>query len=74
MKYGEILKPHICDSIALLKEARKAGKRVLLEGQLGALRDIYYGIYPYPTSSSTIAGFGAVGAGYFSQEVLWSPA
>ena len=69
MKYGEILKPHICDSIALLKDARKAGKRVLLEGQLGALRDIIYGIYPYPTSSSTIAGFGAVGAGYFSREV-----
>jgi adenylosuccinate synthase len=69
MKYGEILKPHICDSIALFKKAQKSGKQVLLEGQLGALRDIIYGIYPYPTSSSTIAGFGAVGAGYFSQEV-----
>jgi adenylosuccinate synthase len=69
MQYGDILKPHICDSIALLKDAQKSGKRILLEGQLGALRDIYYGIYPYPTSSSTIAGFGAVGAGYFSQEV-----
>jgi adenylosuccinate synthase len=69
IRYGEILKPHICDSIALLKDARKTGKRVLLEGQLGALRDIIYGIYPYPTSSSTIAGFGAVGAGYFGQEV-----
>ena len=69
MKYGEILKPYICDSIALLKNAQKSGKRVLLEGQLGALRDIIYGIYPYPTSSSTIAGFGMVGAGYFSQEI-----
>jgi adenylosuccinate synthase len=68
MRYGEILKPHICDSVALLRDARKAGKQVLLEGQLGALRDIIYGIYPYPTSSSTIAGFGAVGAGYFSRE------
>ena len=68
-KYGEILKPHICDSLALLKDARKAGKGVLLEGQLGALRDIIYGIYPYPTSSSTIAGFGPVGAGYFSREL-----
>lgn len=68
-KYGEILKPHICDSVTLLKDAQKSGKRVLLEGQLGALRDIFYGIYPYPTSSSTIASFGAVGAGYFSQEV-----
>jgi adenylosuccinate synthase len=69
IKYGEILKPHICDSVTLLKEAQKSGKRVLFEGQLGALRDIYYGIYPFPTSSSTIASFGAVGAGYFSQEV-----
>ena len=69
MKYGAILKPYVCDSITLLKDAQKSGKRVLLEGQLGALRDIIYGIYPYPTSSSTIAGFGAVGAGYFSQEV-----
>jgi adenylosuccinate synthase len=68
-KYGEILKPHICDSLALLKDARKAGKGVLLEGQLGASRDIIYGIYPYPTSSSTIAGFGPVGAGYFSREL-----
>ena len=69
IKYGEILKPHICDSIALLNDARKAGKVVLLEGQLGALRDIIYGIYPYTTSSSTIAGFGPVGAGYFNPEV-----
>ncbi len=69
MKYGEMLQPYICDSIALLKNAQKSGKRVLLEGQLGALRDIIYGIYPYPTSSSTIAGFGMVGAGYFSQEI-----
>jgi adenylosuccinate synthase len=69
IKYGEILKPHVCDSITLLKDAQKSGKSVLLEGQLGALRDIIYGIYPYSTSSSTIAGFGAVGAGYFSQEM-----
>ncbi len=68
-KYGEILKPYICDSVVLLKNAQKSGKRVLLEGQLGALRDIFYGIYPYPTSSSTIASFGAVGAGYFGQEM-----
>lgn len=69
MKYGEILKPHICDSVTLLKEAQKRGRRVLLEGQLGALRDIIYGIYPFPTSSSTIASFGAVGSGYFSSEM-----
>lgn len=41
----------------------------MLEGQLGALRDVFYGIYPFPTSSSTIASFGVAGAGYFSQEV-----
>ncbi len=69
MKYGELLKPHICDSVTLLREAQKRGKRVLLEGQLGALRDIIYGICPFPTSSSTIASFGAVGAGYFSSEI-----
>jgi adenylosuccinate synthase len=68
VKYFQILKPHICDSVTMLREAKKAGSRILLEGQLGALRDIVYGIYPYPTSSSTIAAFGAVGAGYFSSE------
>lgn len=67
--YGEILKPYICDSVTLLKNAQKSGKRILLEGQLGALRDVIYGIYPFPTSSSTIASFGMAGAGYFSREV-----
>ncbi len=68
MQWGAILKPHICDSIKLLKDAQKAGARILMEGQLGALRDIIYGIYPYSTSSNTIAGFGPVGSGYFGQE------
>lgn len=69
MRYGDVLKSHICDTVTLLEEAGKSGKRVLLEGQLGALRDIFYGIYPFPTSSSTVAAFGKAGAGYFSQEV-----
>jgi adenylosuccinate synthase len=68
LQWGEILKPHICDSIQLLKEAQKSGARILMEGQLGALRDVIYGIYPFSTSSNTIAGFGPVGSGYFGQE------
>jgi adenylosuccinate synthase len=67
-KYGDILKPHICDCITLLKDALLKNKRVLLEGQLGALRDIYFGIYPFTTSSSTVAGFGSMGAGCFTWE------
>jgi len=57
------LAPLVADTTSLLLEAVKAGKTVLLEGQLGTLRDPDHGIYPYPTSSSPLAGFGAVGAG-----------
>jgi adenylosuccinate synthase len=60
---AERIRPFVCDTTALLHEALAAGKRILLEGQLGALRDPDHGIYPYPTSSSPLAGFGAVGAG-----------
>lgn len=60
---GQLLEPFICDTVALLHEALAQNKRILLEGQLGALRDPDHGIYPYPTSSSTLAGFAAVGAG-----------
>ena len=60
---GQQLKPFVCDTVALLHEALAQNKRILLEGQLGALRDPDHGIYPYPTSSSTLAGFAAVGAG-----------
>jgi adenylosuccinate synthase len=67
-RYGTILKPHIADTIQLLKEADKGGSRIILEGQLGALKDVIYGIYPYSTSSSTIASYGAIGAGYFGKE------
>ena len=51
------------DSTALLQQALRSGKRILLEGQLGALRDPDHGIYPYTTSSSPLAGFATVGAG-----------
>ena len=67
-QWGDILKPHICDSIKLLKNAQKANSRILMEGQLGALRDVIYGIYPFSTSSNTVAGFGPVGSGYFGSE------
>jgi adenylosuccinate synthase len=57
------LEPFVTDTHALLTEALREGKRILLEGQLGALRDPDHGIYPYPTSSSPLAGFACVGAG-----------
>ncbi len=60
---GEKLHGYVCDTTRLLYEANKAGKVILLEGQLGTLRDPDHGIYPYTTSSSPLAGFGCVGAG-----------
>jgi adenylosuccinate synthase len=59
----EKLAPYVADTTTLLLEAGAAGKTILLEGQLGTLRDPDHGIYPYPTSSSPLAGFGSVGAG-----------
>jgi adenylosuccinate synthase len=67
-EYGDILKPHICNTTKLLQEATKGRKTIILEGQLGTLRDVFYGIYPFSTSSSTIAAYGATGAGYFAHE------
>ena len=60
---GERIQPFVCDTTTLLHGALDDGKRVLVEGQLGALRDPDHGIYPYPTSSSPLAGYAAVGAG-----------
>lgn len=60
---AEKLRPFVCDTTTMLYEACSRGERILLEGQLGALRDPDHGIYPYSTSSSTLAGFAAVGAG-----------
>ena len=57
------LAPFVTDTTMLLMDAVEAGKTVLVEGQLGTLRDPDHGIYPYPTSSSPLAGFAAVGAG-----------
>ncbi|WP_010270009.1 adenylosuccinate synthase [Paenibacillus senegalensis] len=63
MELAERLRPFVCDTTVLLREARESGQKILLEGQLGALRDPDHGIYPYSTSSSTLAGFASVGAG-----------
>jgi adenylosuccinate synthase len=60
---GQRIKPLVCDTTSLLHEALTEGKQILVEGQLGALRDPDHGIYPYPTSSSPLAGFASVGAG-----------
>ena len=62
-KLGQRLAPYVVDTTQYLYGALKEGKRILLEGQLGALRDLEHGIYPYTTSSSPLAGYGTVGAG-----------
>ena len=61
--YGGILKPHICDAFGLLEAANAAGKDIMFEAQLGALRDIDYGIYPFTSSSNPIAAYAPVGCG-----------
>lgn len=63
MEYKEKIAPYVCDAHAYLQQAIKDGKEILLEGQLGTLKDPDFGIYPMVTSSSTLAGYGAVGAG-----------
>lgn len=63
MEYKEKIAPYVCDTHAYLQHAIKDGKEILLEGQLGTLKDPDFGIYPMVTSSSTLAGYGAVGAG-----------
>jgi adenylosuccinate synthase len=60
---ARLIKPMVCDTTMYLHQAVKEGKTILLEGQLGSLRDPDHGIYPYTTSSSPLAGFGTVGAG-----------
>lgn len=62
-EYGDRLKPFICDTGIYLDKAVKEGKRIMFEAQLGALRDIDFGIYPFTSSSSTIASYAPIGAG-----------
>lgn len=62
-KFGDGLAPYICDTTIYLSEAVKAGKNIMFEAQLGALRDIDFGIFPYTSSSSTIASYAPIGSG-----------
>ena len=68
-EYAAFIKPCVTDTSKLLRDAIKEGKNVLLEGQLGTLKDTDHGIYPYVTSSSTLAGYAAVGAGIPPYEI-----
>lgn len=61
--YCEKIKPYICDTGAFLKDAQAKGKNILFEAQLGSLRDLDYGIYPYTTSSNTTAAYAPIGSG-----------
>ena len=68
-EYRKMVEPYVCDVSAFLQEAIKEGKNILLEGQLGALKDPDFGIYPMVTSSSTLAAYGAIGAGIPPYEI-----
>ncbi len=69
MEYKEMVAPYVCDVSSYLWEALKSGKNILLEGQLGTLKDPDHGIYPMVTSSSTLAAYGAIGAGIPPYEI-----
>lgn len=69
MEYRDLIAPYVGDVNIYVHEALKAGKNILLEGQLGSLKDPDFGIYPMVTSSSTLAGYGAVGAGIPPYEI-----
>lgn len=67
--YREMIRPYVCDVSAYLHNAIKEGKKILLEGQLGSLKDPDHGIYPMVTSSSTLAAYGSIGAGIPPYEI-----
>ena len=69
LEYRTMVEPYVRDVAAFLHDAIKAGKNILLEGQLGALKDPDFGIYPMVTSSSTLAAHGAIGAGVPPYEI-----
>lgn len=73
LRYRDMIRPYVCDTRAFLAAALRDGKEILLEGQLGTLKDPDFGIYPMVTSSSTLAAYGAVGAGippYKIEEII----
>ena len=67
--YREVLAPYVADTSSWLSNALREGRQILLEGQLGTMKDPDHGIYPMVTSSSTLAGYGAVGAGIPPYEI-----
>lgn len=69
MEYKKMVESYVCDVSLYLSEAIKEGKNILLEGQLGTLKDPDHGIYPMVTSSSTLASYGAIGAGIPPYEI-----
>ena len=69
LSYRDMVEPYVADVSAFLHDAIKNGKNILLEGQLGALKDPDHGIYPMVTSSSTLAAYGAIGAGIPAAEI-----
>ncbi len=68
-EYRDMIAPFVCDVSAFLDKALKEGKTILLEGQLGTMKDPDHGIYPMVTSSSTLAAYGAIGAGILPYEI-----
>ena len=68
-EYRDMIAPFVCDVSAFLDKALKEGKTILLEGQLGTMKDPDHGIYPMVTSSSTLAAYGAIGAGIPPYEI-----
>ena len=69
LQYRDMVAPYVCDVSKYLYDAIKEGKNILLEGQLGSLKDPDHGIYPMVTSSSTLAAYGAIGAGIAPDEI-----
>lgn len=68
-KYGEVIKPYITDTGIFLSNSIKENKEIMFEAQLGALRDIDFGIYPYTTSSSTISAYAPIGSGVPGEKI-----
>ncbi|MBQ7797150.1 MAG: adenylosuccinate synthase [Lachnospiraceae bacterium] len=69
IEFCDKIKPFICDTGAFLKDAQREGKNILFEAQLGSLRDLDYGIFPYTTSSNTIAAYAPIGSGLPSANI-----
>jgi adenylosuccinate synthase len=69
LDYRDQIAPYVGDAFAFIQDAIAQGKEILLEGQLGAMKDPDFGIYPFTTSSHTLAGFGTVGAGIAPKEI-----